>query len=151
MRDGLVRIAVLLSVAFAWRGLAAQQVRGTVRDSAGGAPLPGAVVSIVDSAGATTARTIADGSGRFTLARAPRAAALHVIRIGYQPRDVAIPPVSRDGGDVTLSFAMRRLPAMLDAVRVTDRELCPGSSDRGGAFQLWQEARAGVARSRRRA
>ena len=141
MRGPLVRMAVVLGIAVASRGLAAQQVRGTVRDSASAMSLPGVVISIVDSAGTATARTIADGSGRFTLPRAPRAAALHVIRIGYQPRDVPLPA---SAGDVTLEFAMRRLPAILDAVRVTDHELCPGSTDRGSAFQLWEQARAGL-------
>jgi hypothetical protein len=144
MRGTVVGMAAILVVACASQNLAAQQVRGIVRDSAAAAPLPGAVVSIVDSAGNAIARTIADGAGRFTLSRGPHAATLHVIRIGYQPRDVAIPGTARDGADVTVEFAMRKLPAILDAVRVTDRELCPGSSDRGGAFQLWQQARAGL-------
>ena len=31
---------------------------------------------------------------------------------------------------------------MLEAVRVAGREVCPGSVERGGAFQLWEQARA---------
>ncbi len=33
---------------------------------------------------------------------------------------------------------------MLNAVKVTDSELCPGSADRGSAFDLWDQARAGL-------
>lgn len=33
---------------------------------------------------------------------------------------------------------------MLEAVRVTGRELCPGSPERGAAFALWDQARAGL-------
>lgn len=141
MRGPLVRWAIVVCLIGVARPLTAQQIRGIVRDSASAALLPGAVVSVVDSAGASAAATIADGSGRFTLPRSPRAATLHVIRIGYQPRDVALPVSAQT---VTLEFAMRRLPAILDAVRVSDRELCPGSSDRGSAFQLWDQARAGL-------
>ncbi|MEP6491137.1 MAG: carboxypeptidase regulatory-like domain-containing protein [bacterium] len=140
MRRTLLRTVVALCAVVAGRDAFGQQVRGIVRDSASATPLPGAVVSILDSAGMTSARVIADGSGRFAVARPARAASLHVVRIGYSPRDVAIPTTE----SVTLEFAMRRLPAMLDAVRVSDREVCPGSSNRGAAFDLWEQARAGL-------
>lgn len=118
----------------------AQQMRGVVRDATTSAPLAGAVVTVVDSAGATASRTIADGEGRFGLVLGPRAARLHVIRIGYRPRDVELPARR----DAVLQLAMVRLPPVLAAVQVTDRELCPGSPDRGPAFQLWEEARDGL-------
>jgi len=118
----------------------AQQVRGIVRDAATTAPLAGAVVTLIDSAGNRTGRTIADRDGRFALAPGSRDARLHLIRIGYQPRDAELPARR----DTLLQLAMVRLPAILSAVRVTDRELCPGSSDRGPAFQLWEDARAGL-------
>jgi hypothetical protein len=86
-------------------------------------------------------RTIADGSGNYSLPLARGVARLRAIRIGYQPRDVA---VTGAGADVTISLAMSRIPPVLGAVRVSDRELCPGSSDRGAAFQLWEQARAGL-------
>jgi hypothetical protein len=118
----------------------AQQIRGVVRDATTSAPLPGAVVTLVDSAGVTASRTIADGEGRFGLVSGPRAARLHLIRIGYQPRDVELP--SRR--DTVLQLAMIGLPPVLAVVHVTDHELCPGSPDRGPAFQLWAEARDGL-------
>jgi hypothetical protein len=118
----------------------AQQIRGVVRDATTSAPLAGAVVTLVDSAGVTASRTIADAEGRFGLESAPHAARLHLIRIGYKPRDVELP--SRP--DAVLQLAMVRLPPILAAVRVTDHELCPGSADRGSAFQLWEEARDGL-------
>ncbi len=121
--------------------LRAQQVRGVVRDSTAAAPLPGAVVSVVDSAGQTLQRTIADGAGRFTLGRPPRAARLRVIRIGYQPHDVTFPA---GPGDASVVLSLLAIPPMLDAVRVSDQELCPGSTDRTGAFLLWEQARAGL-------
>jgi hypothetical protein len=46
--------------------------------------------------------------------------------------------------DVSVDVAMTRIPPLLDAVRVTDRELCPGSTDRGAAFLLWEQVRSGL-------
>ncbi|MDB4874873.1 MAG: hypothetical protein JWM41_1319 [Gemmatimonadetes bacterium] len=123
--------------------LGAQRIRGVVRDSASSALLPGAVVSVVDSLGNPAGRTIADGAGGFTLPLGPGAARLHVIRIGYAPRDVPL-PVARLAGDASISFSMLRIPPVLDAVRVVGTELCPGSVERGAAFQLWEQARAGL-------
>jgi hypothetical protein len=121
------------------RSAAAQQLRGIARDSSTSAPLPGVVISAVDSIGATLSRTIADASGRFSLTLPTRAVRVRAIRIGYRPRDLLLPM-----GGSSLEFAMTRIPPMLDAIRVTDRELCPGSTDRGSAFQLWEQARAGL-------
>ena len=119
--------------------MAQRVVRGTVLDSAQAIALPGAVITIVDSSGATGARTISDASGRFAITVPARASTLHLIRIGYRPRDVPVGVASS-----TLELVMSRIPPMLDAVRVSDRELCPGSADRGPAFEYWEQARAGL-------
>src|ERR1043166_1923992 len=120
----------------------AQQLRGAVRDSASGMPLPGAIVTVLDSAGGSATRGVTDAAGRVSVALGPHAARLWFIRIGYRPRDVALPsPAQRDA---ELQIAMDRLPPILTTVRVTGSELCPGSNDRGAAFQLWEQARAGL-------
>ena len=54
---------------FSATALSAQQVRGTVVDSASGSPLAGAVVMLLDSAGRATTRTIAAIDGRYSLTR----------------------------------------------------------------------------------
>jgi hypothetical protein len=115
------------------------QLRGVIRDGPTRAPLGGAVIAVLDAGGATTARAITDADGRFSVARDARAASVRVIRIGYRPREAPLPPAGS-----TLELVMERIPPMLNAVRVTDRELCPGSEDRGSAFQLWDQARAGL-------
>jgi Carboxypeptidase regulatory-like domain len=120
--------------------LLAQQVRGVVSDSVAGAPLPGAVVSLLDSAGATSGRTITDAMGRFAFQASARPARLRVIRIGYQPRDVALGRTQ----ETSIRIALAHLPTTLAAMLVNGRELCPGSEDRGSAFQLWEQARAGL-------
>ncbi|HEY4133172.1 MAG TPA: carboxypeptidase-like regulatory domain-containing protein, partial [Gemmatimonadaceae bacterium] len=122
------------------RGASAGPVRGVVNDTLLGSPVSAAVITVLDSAGASIGRTIADGQGRFTVTVAPRAAKLRVLRIGYRPREVALPA----DGAAELNFAMERIAPLLDAVRVSDRELCPGSEEHGAAFQLWEQARAGL-------
>jgi len=131
---------LLLALVVAGRSAGAQRVlRGAVRDSDFAAPLPGAVVAVIDSSGATAERTISDASGAFSIALTPRSARLRLIRIGYRPRDVPLASVG-----ASLELVMQRIPPILDAVRVSDRELCPGSDDRGPAFQYWEQARAGL-------
>ena len=119
----------------------AQQVRGVVRDSTAGNPLAGVVVVILDSARVASGRAIADAAGRFAFPRRSSSVSVRVNRIGYRPREVSIPPGQ---GDFSIELAMARIPPLLDAVRVTDRELCPGSNDRGAAFLLWEQVRAGL-------
>jgi hypothetical protein len=115
------------------------QLRGVIRDGPTRAPLGGAVVSVLDAAGATTARAISGADGRFNVAIDARAAKLRVTRIGYRPAEPTLPAAG-----ASLELAMDRIPPMLTAVHVTDNEMCPGSEDRGTAFQLWDQARAGL-------
>jgi len=115
------------------------QLRGMVRDGSTSAPIGGAVVAVVDVSGGTTARTITNVDGRFSVARDPKAVRVRVIKIGYRPREAPLPAAG-----AVLELTMDRIPPMLATVRVTDRQLCPGSEDRGGAFQLWDQARAGL-------
>jgi hypothetical protein len=115
------------------------QVRGTVRDAATSVALPGAVVTALDSNAVTHGRVITDVDGRFVLAAGVKTTQLRFIRIGYRPRVVSLA-----SGDTIVAVTMERLPRMLNTVRVTSNELCPGSADQGAAFQLWEQARAGL-------
>jgi hypothetical protein len=119
---------------------ASPALRGTVRDSVTSAPLGGAVVTALDSSGATVTRTIVGADGSFSLGDAPRTARLRLVRIGYRPREITVPA----GHASVVQVSMLRLPPLLEAVRVSDSELCPGSTDRGAAFELWEQARAGL-------
>ena len=115
------------------------QLRGVILDAPTRAGLGGAVVTLLDPAGTMTARALSDAAGRFTIARDPRATKLRVMRIGYRPYEAPL-----HAGATPLELVMDRIPPMLSTVRVTDSELCPGSEDRGSAFQLWDQARAGL-------
>lgn len=134
-------LAVLLLSAWAPPPARAQQVRGTVRDSISGVGVPGAVVSVLDSAGASRARTIANEDGGFSMVRPAGAQRLRVIRIGFLPREIPLPsPEAPDSVRVT----MVHLPALLARVRVSDESACNGPDDRTDALALWEQARAGL-------
>lgn len=135
MRTWRWSIALLLLVSASARA----QLRGVIRDGPTRAGLGGVVVTVLDAAGATTARAITGPDGRFSVATDARAASVRVTRIGYRPSTAALPAAGSP-----LDLTMERIPPMLNAVQVTDNELCPGSGDRGSAFQLWDQARAGL-------
>ncbi|MEP6495676.1 MAG: carboxypeptidase-like regulatory domain-containing protein, partial [bacterium] len=64
MRVKALAFVALVVTATTARG---QGLRGTVRDSTGGQPIPGAVIVLLDSAGATLGRNITDEHGQFRL------------------------------------------------------------------------------------
>lgn len=123
--------------------LGAQQLRGLVRDSTRAIPLPGAVVTLLDSSGAPVGRAISDATGRFVVARPPSAVRVRTVRIGYRPTEVAV-EASPMPQTATLEIAMAKLPPMLAAVRVTDSEVCPGASANSAGLELWEQAKAGL-------
>src|SRR5512141_1301066 len=103
--------------------LRAQRVHGVLRDSTSAEPLSGAVVSVVDSSGAVTARSVADGAGTFALDAGPRTARLRFIRIGYAPTELQLPG-GRSPGDASVNVFMLRIPPILSTVKVSGSELC---------------------------
>ena len=142
MATRTLRITTLLSL-FAATTLGAQQVSGIVRDSVSGLAVPGAVVSVYDSAGHHGVRTISNGAGRFTVDVHPGQARLRVIRIGFEPRDVRV-SASVNARAAGLEIRMLSLPALLTRVHVAGQAICPGNEDRSGTLALWDQARAGL-------
>src|SRR5947209_2140884 len=65
--------------------LDAQRVTGVVRERDANAPIAGAVVSLLDSAGHLVARTITDRLGTFVISSASSTQQVRVIRIGFKP------------------------------------------------------------------
>ncbi len=124
--------------------LGAQAVRGTVTDSTAH-PLPGVVVSLVDSAADdVVARQLTDDHGLFLL-RAPGAGTyrLDTRRIGYLP--TASPPFTI-GGDAPSPrvIVLARLRVALDTVRVMAPGSCAADTS-NVTFTLWDQLRAALA------
>lgn len=141
------RLAAVAALALAAAGgtppLSSQQLHGGVRDSTSAVPIPGAVVSLLDSTGRMLLRTIADEGGRFAFTPPAGGVRLQVLRIGFRPRTVRVPAAGPDG-DITVNVVMVRLTALLASVRVEDNALCPGSTEQGDAFTVWEQARSAL-------
>jgi carboxypeptidase family protein len=134
----------VLSIAAAAQ-LNAQTLNGTVRDSMVGAPVPGAVITLLDSTRAVLARSLSDQNGVFHLPAVATGRVVRLVRIGFEPREVVV----GRGRDATVPFAitMLRLPNLLSAVRVRDRSPCDDRPDAATAFALWDQARAALLNS----
>src|SRR3569833_393266 len=83
----------LILLAACARVLGAQELRGTVRAASRGLPIPGAVLLMLDSAGITRARDIADEHGVYRIVAAGGRRRLRVVRIGLRPTEVELPPI----------------------------------------------------------
>jgi hypothetical protein len=148
--ETVIRLAAL-GFALAAAQLDAQQLRGTVTDSASRLPIPGAVITTLDSAGRVGRRSISDERGAYAVTATADARRLRIVRLGFRPVEVDL-PVDRTGR--TLDVFMTRIPYQLQPVRVTAGANCPRRSDRAAALALLEQARAGllatvVARSER--
>jgi len=119
----------------------AQRVQGTVRDSLSGIPIAGAVVWIADSSGASLARSIGDETGRFSIGRFRGSVRLHVLRIGFHPRDILL---ARDGSDSTMDVRLEGLPPNLATVSASTSRVCPGQKGSSQGLELWEQARSAL-------
>ena len=123
----------------------AQSVRGTVVERGSGAPIAGAVVLLLDSAGSSVTRTITGGEGAYRLT-APRSGtyALRVLRIGFQP---SIPErvVLQPGADVVQPPLVAGANVSLDTVRVAARRECQTRPAAASAtFAVWEQIRTAL-------
>jgi hypothetical protein len=117
----------------------AQSVRGTLKDSLTHEVIPGALVTVTDSAGAFLARAVSDSIGRFDVLRLPKSRRVRVIRIGYRPYDAPLL-----ANDDSLTIAMSQIPSLLATVSSSAKRVCPGDKENADAIELWQQARAAL-------
>lgn len=136
--------------AFAASGLAlllatttarAQVIRGTVADSVSTHPIPGAVVSLLDARGEVLGRYVTGNRGEWQLPLRAGTTRVRVVRIGFRPRDVALPAPS--GAEVNVRIAMIAIPTFLEPMRV-DAKQCPKRDDAQVAYGLWEQVRSGL-------
>ena len=96
----------------------AQTLRGTVRDSASGVPIPGAVVTLLDSAAGVAARSTTDGGGQFRAVLVGNGVrAVRVVRLGFRPRTVTLPAARDDV--IQVDVPMTLIPISMQSVNVT--------------------------------
>ena len=125
-----------------------QVVRGRVVEAETGAPVPGAIVRLLDASGAGVAAVLADSAGRYRLA-APAAGTyqLRAERVGFAtaaaPATVALAAGETVEHDVRA--ASRRV--VLEAVVAQGtRRRCAGEPQEGAlAATVWDEARKALA------
>jgi hypothetical protein len=132
-------VALLLGMTGVTRGLVAQELRGVVTDSANRRPVPGAVVTLFDGAGATIGRNITNERGQYRVVATLRARRVRVVRMGFRPRELEVPLTSE-----LLDITLVSLPTMLQEMRVIASASCPKRADRQAALALLEQARAGL-------
>lgn len=133
------RVALAGLIGIAAQSLAAQQLRGTVRDSATGQLVAGAIVSVLDSTGVSLFRNLSSETGEYALPLPPAARVLRVQRLGFRPRELRIPNAAIGRLDV----ALLAIPTFLQTVNVT-ATACSPRADRGSALALYEQARTGL-------
>ena len=118
----------------------AQELTGTVRDSATGAPIRGAVVMLLDANRESVVRMLTSSSGSFRLPHRD-AATLRVIRIGFLPYEISL---ARIVGGSELTIIMTRFGSRLPPVAVNTSAVCPRRNDQAEALAHWSAATDGL-------
>lgn len=134
-------LVTLIGVLVSSGSLAAQELRGTVRDSASHQPIPAAVVLLVDSSGVVLARRVTDVSGAFRLPGSSSARQLRVLRLGFRP---FVRPLSSAESGSTLEILLATVPVHLAPVLTTARASCSARDDRAAAFAVLEQVRAAL-------
>jgi hypothetical protein len=135
-------VTAIVALLFVTGTASAQELRGTIRDSATATPIPSVVVMLLDVNGGVLGRNITNERGDYRIALSAGMRRVRFIRIGFRPSDAAIPSV--ENGIARLDLSMRSLPTMLEPVRVSAGAQCPKRKDTDAAFALLEQARAGL-------
>lgn len=132
-------LVTAVSLLFAARLVSAQELRGTVVDSASRRPIASAVLVLVDESGAARARTITNDRGQYRLAVPAEARRIRALRLGFRAREIALV-----AGATELDIAMLVIPTLLEKVTVQAARACPRRDDSQSALALLEQARAGL-------
>jgi hypothetical protein len=145
----VTRVSHVATVALACVALAtaaprlpAQIVRGTVVEDATRAPVPGAVVVLLDAGGRGVGRAFTDEGGRFAVAAGGAGRfAVRSQRIGFRSTTTA--PFELGAGELReLRIAASAVPVRLADVRVREGKRCDVRPAEGrAAHALWEEVR----------
>jgi hypothetical protein len=141
-------VIVILSVALP-AAADAQVVRGRVLEESSGAPVSGAVVTLLDGESRRVGSALSSDEGRFAVtAPASGEYTLEVKRIGV--RRVTTPPFSlASGATLERDVEVATIPAVQPEVRVSGRSLCGTTLEEGPALAaLWEDLRAALTATR---
>jgi hypothetical protein len=120
----------------------AQTVRGRVVDQGSAAPLPGAIVSLLDQGGARVRSVLTNGTGAFLMSGAPAGRyLLRVEMIGRRSVE-SDPFVVTPGVDpAALTIELPAQPITLAGIDVSTAQRCaPGREAARETYTVWQEA-----------
>jgi hypothetical protein len=122
----------------------AQSLSGTVflPDSS---PAAGAVVQVTNAASGVVSRTLASGTGSYSLRLAGAGRyEVRVLRIGFEP--TILPPLDLQSGESrTLRVVLRGARIVLPAVTVAESRSCRVNPDTAlGVVRAWNEARSAL-------
>jgi hypothetical protein len=121
----------------------AQAFHGTLRGTAQGAPVSGAIVLLMDSARTIHARDRSDDQGHFVLhSNAAGLFRVRIQRIGVRPFESALFALT---GDTTAVIALSELPVVLPRVTSTALSACRDRSFAAEAtWQTWEDVRTAL-------
>lgn len=122
----------------------AQQLVGTVRDSASRQPVAGAVIQLLNASGTVLGRNLTNGRGDYRVVLSADMRRVRVMRIGFRPREASIPSAPAGTPEVRLDISMVALPTFLEPVQIVENLHCPRRSDHAAALGLLEQARAGL-------
>src|SRR5690349_13562775 len=120
----------------------AQEVRGRAMAPGAAAPMPGVIVTLVDSVGLVVDRALSSETGTFRLRAArPATYRLRALRVGFQPTES--PPFALAAGQLLeQSIELNATPVALATMRVEAQRRCDLNPDSSSlAFGVWEEAR----------
>src|SRR4051812_43621192 len=140
MRLAALRCAVL--IALSATAARAQAIRGVVIDSASRQPVPGVVVSLLDSNAALLGRIITNDRGQFNVPQAGGVRRLRAQRIGFRRREIPVDVAPT--GFTSVELLITVLPTLLEPVLSTSNSKCRRRGDERATFALLEQARAGV-------
>jgi hypothetical protein len=137
-------IGIIASALVTSRAAMSQELRGTVTEATTNAAIPGAVIMLLDQSGNVLGRNLTNERGVYRIALSPTIARMRIVRIGFRPREVAVPALPSNNAVVNLDVTMVSIPALLEPVRIVTNQKCPDRSDQSAAFSLLEQARAGL-------
>jgi hypothetical protein len=145
MRATLVRLALMCcaSAGVARAAIGQQDLRGVVRDSASQQPVPGAVITLLDSAAGVLGRTISNERGQFRFVLlATGARRVRVVRLGFRPTELRWAVDQVPSSELRLTLVA--IPVQLAAVSIVANPRCDRRRDHRAALSLLEQARAGL-------